>query len=214
MKRFAIAVLCLLMLSSFSLAADKETPKADASAAAHKDKKFLLDYLKKTRQDFLNSIKGLREAQWKYKASPEHWSIAETAEHITLSEDFIRGMIQDKVMKSPEATPEQKAKATLPDEEVIAKITDRSKKAKAPEPLKPTNKWANAKEIQAEFNKRRDATVAYAKSTPDSELRNHVSQSPLGDVDGYQFLLFLSAHTKRHTAQIEEVKADPGYPRK
>jgi hypothetical protein len=204
------------MLSSASFAADKTDTKANAqtSAPARKDMKFLVNYMKQTREDFLKSIKGLSEAQWKYKASPERWSIAECAEHITLSEDFIRQMLQDKVMKTPPATPDEKAKATLSDEEVIQKITDRSHKAQAPEPLKPTNKWANAKEISDEFKKRREASIQYAKSTPESELRAHVTPGPIGTLDGYQFLELLAAHTKRHTLQIEEVKAEAGYPKK
>lgn len=32
-------------------------------------------------------------------------------------------------------------------------------------------------------------------------------------VDGYQWLLLISAHSARHTAQIEEVKADPNFPK-
>jgi hypothetical protein len=32
-------------------------------------------------------------------------------------------------------------------------------------------------------------------------------------LDGYQWLLLLSAHTERHTAQIAEVKAHTGFPR-
>ena len=87
MKRIAIAVVCLFQLSTFTIAADN--PKADTNPA-HKDKKFLLNYLKQTRQDFLKSISGLSEAQWNYKPSPERWSIAECAEHITLAENFIR----------------------------------------------------------------------------------------------------------------------------
>ena len=57
MKRIAIAVVCLFLLSTFTFAADK--PKADAKAAAnsaHQDKKFLLNYLQQTRKDFLKSI--------------------------------------------------------------------------------------------------------------------------------------------------------------
>ena len=79
MKRIAIAVICLFLLSTFACAAEK--PKADAKAttAAHKDTKFLLNYLKQTRQDFLKSIKGLSPEQWNFKASPERWSIAECA---------------------------------------------------------------------------------------------------------------------------------------
>jgi len=216
MKRIAIAAVCLFLLSTVTLAAEK--PKTEAKTAtnpAHKDPKFLLNHLKQTREDFLNSISGLSEAQWKYKPSPERWSIAECAEHITLAEDFIRQMIQDKVMKTPAASEEERAKANLSDEELIKRITDRSHKAQAPEPIKPTNKWANEKEVATEFKKRRAATVQYVKSTPEAELRAHVAPSPAGaPLDAFQFLELLSAHTKRHTLQIEEVKADPGYPKK
>ena len=34
-----------------------------------------------------------------------------------------------------------------------------------------------------------------------------------GTLDGYQWLLLLSTHSERHTAQIEEVKADPNFPK-
>jgi hypothetical protein len=214
MKKFAVAVLCLFLLAPSTFAAEKPTPKADPSAAAHKDTKFLLNYMKQTREDFLKSIKGLSEAQWKYKALPDRWSIAETAEHITLTEDFLRDIVENKVMKSPAASPEDKAKANVSDEELIKMVTDRSKKVQAPEPLKPTNKWANAKEIEKAFKEKRDFTMKYTKATPEAQLREHVAPYPLGTLDGYQWLVLLSAHTKRHTLQIEEVKADARYPKK
>lgn len=216
MKRFAIAVLSVFLAVPFVAAQEQAAPgAANAAAPAHKDTKFLLNYLKQTRADFLQSIKGLSEAQWKFKASPERWSIAETAEHITLAEDFIRERVQNTVMKSPEATAEEKAKANLSDEELIKRIEDRSRKAQAPEPLKPTNKWANAKEIEKAFNEKRKVTADYVKSTPEAELREHTAPSPAGaPLDAYQWLTLLSAHTKRHTLQIEEVKQDPNYPKK
>lgn len=213
MKKLFVAVLCLFLFAPFTFGADK--PKADASNAAHKDKKFLLDYLQQTRKDFLKSIKGLSEAQWNYKASPERWSIAECAEHITLAENFIREAF-DKTMKTPAATDEQKAKANIPDEKLVAMLTDRSKKFQAPEPIQPkTHQWTTPQAIKAEFNKRREATLQIAKSTSDSDLRAHTADSPVGaPLDGYQFLELIAAHSKRHTLQIEEVKADPGYPKK
>jgi hypothetical protein len=45
-------------------------------------------------------------------------------------------------------------------------------------------------------------------------MRNHVTESPmLGAMDAYQLMLLISAHTARHTAQIEEVKAHPNFPK-
>jgi hypothetical protein len=48
--------------------------------------------------------------------------------------------------------------------------------------------------------------VEYVKTLQD-DLRAHGIQSPNGYVDGYQFLLSLSAHGERHAQQIAEVKA-------
>jgi hypothetical protein len=49
------------------------------------------------------------------------------------------------------------------------------------------------------------------KTTKD--LREHVSESPLGMLDGYEWLLFIGAHSERHTKQILEVKANPDFPK-
>ena len=47
-----------------------------------------------SRMKFLNAIDGLSPAQLAFKAAPGRWSIAECAEHITLSEDLIFKMAQ------------------------------------------------------------------------------------------------------------------------
>ena len=64
----------------------------------------------------------------------------------------------------------------------------------------------------AEFTLRRDRTIAYVKNTNDA-LRVHSFDGPAGQMDSYQFLLLLAAHSSRHTAQIREVEANPDYPK-
>jgi hypothetical protein len=32
-------------------------------------------------------------------------------------------------------------------------------------------------------------------------------------MDGYEFILFIAAHSERHVKQINEVKADPNFPK-
>ena len=36
--------------------------------------------------------------------------------------------------------------------------------------------------------------------------------SPLGPMDAYEWLLFIAAHSERHTKQILEVEASPDFP--
>src|SRR4030095_9137452 len=105
---------------------------AQSADAKPKDIKFLTDYMNQTKKDFLKSIKGVSDAQWKFKTAPDRWSIAEVAEHITLAEDFISGSVKDKMIKET-ATAEQKEKAKGKEDQVIKMVTDRSHKAQAPE---------------------------------------------------------------------------------
>jgi DinB superfamily len=165
-------------------------------------------YLEQTRDAVIAATQGLSEAQWKFKAAPDKWSVAETLEHIALGEDYLFGFEKNKVMTSPPG-PADRDIAKL-DALVLAMVPDRSNKRQAPPPLVPTGKWTPAEALD-HFLKSRAVTIEYMKTTKD--LREHVSESPLGLLDGYEWLLFIGAHSERHTKQILEVKANPDFPK-
>jgi len=171
-----------------------------------------IEYLKQTQKDFLASIEGVSEAQWKFKAAPDRWSIAETAEHIAVTEQFIWELVTGKIMKSP-ATPEKRPEVKGKEEIIMTKIPDRSRKAQAPEPLKPTGRRATREALAKEFESIRAKEIAYVTETKE-DLRSHFEEHPaVKTMDAWQWLIFNGAHCKRHTAQILEVKADPNYPK-
>lgn len=168
--------------------------------------------LRSTRKLFLDSVAGLSEAQWNFKPAPDVWSVAEVAEHIAVSEDTILGLVTEKVMKSP-AEPDKRAEVKGKDDLILEKTVDRSKKFQAPEMLRPTHRWPNQQAVIDHFKESRDHTLAYVEHTPD-DLRDHFLAHPvIGTMDGYQWLLLISAHSHRHTLQIEEVKANPNFPK-
>jgi hypothetical protein len=90
-------------------------------------------------------------------------------------------------------------------------VPDRSHKIQAPEPLKPTNRFGSAVAAQKHFVESRDTTEEYLKGA--TGLRAHVSDSPMGKLDGYEFVLLIAAHSERHTKQMLEVRADPNFPK-
>jgi len=53
--------------------------------------------------------------------------------------------------------------------------------------------------------------VEFLKATPDL----HAVDSPMGGakVDAYEWVLFIAAHSVRHTQQIAEVKVNPNFPK-
>jgi hypothetical protein len=169
-----------------------------------------LQYLESTRQGVVNATQNLSATQWTFKAAPDRWSIAECVEHIAAAEDYIRGMVTDKVMKAPPRPAGEDVAAT--DALVLAQIPDRSHKAQAPDPLKPTNRFGSPEAALKHFLESRTITEDFMKNTPD--LREHAAMSPLGkNLDAYEFVLFIAAHSERHTKQILEVEADPKFPK-
>jgi uncharacterized damage-inducible protein DinB len=189
-----------------------KTAAAESGTLTKEERDRAVEYLKQTRKDFLAATDGLSDAQWKFKAAPDRWSIAETAEHIAVAEQTIWDLVSGKIMKSP-ATPEKRAEVKGKDEIILTKIPERSRKAQAPEQLKPTGRWATQAALVKDFGATRDKEIAYVAETKE-DLRSHFEEHPaLKTMDAYQWLIFNGAHCKRHTAQILEVKADPNYPK-
>jgi hypothetical protein len=171
-----------------------------------------MSHLHATRKMFLDSVAGLTPEQWNFKPAPNRWSIAECAEHIAISEDYIFGVIQNQILKSP-ADPEKRAEVKDKDEAVVKGVPDRSQKFNAPEPIVPKKRWPDPETLIAHFKAARDAHIAYIDTTQD-DLRDHFGKHPaMGTLDAYQWILLMSAHTERHTEQINEVKTDPKYPK-
>jgi len=201
MKRLLYTLSLILLVS----------PALRGQDIAPAEREKAIKYLEQTRDAVLAASKGLSEAQWNFKQAPDRWSVAEVTEHIAAAEDFIMDMVREKVMKAPARTEADDVKAI--DEMILQKIPDRSAKLQAPEPLRPNNRFGSPKDSLKHFTESRAKTIKFLKETKD--LRLHAADSPLGKkLDGYQWVLFVAAHSERHTKQLNEVKADPGFPKK
>jgi DinB superfamily len=184
-----------------------------AGQISEKERAALVQHLTTTRDHVLAESAKLTDAQWTFKAAPDRWSVGEVVQHLVLAEPFLFET-QQKLLTAAPATAEQLA-AVKGKEEMIRKvIPDRTKKAQAPEPLQPATatKVGGQAETVAAFRDRRTKTIDYATKTKD-DLRGRIGDSPLGPLDGYQWLVFIAAHSERHLAQIREVKADPKFPK-
>jgi DinB family protein len=205
MKKW-LALFLILIVTVSMTATDQTLSKADRDKGVAE--------LEGSRQMFLDATKGLSQAQWNFKAGPDRWSIAECAEHIALSEDFIFGLVTARIVKGP-ATPEKRDAVKGKDEGIIAMMQDRSHKATAPEPIDPKKNPIPAEDSVKQFLASRARTIDYIKTTPD-DLRDHFADHPvpaIGTLDGYQWIMLISGHSRRHTLQILEVKADPNFPK-
>jgi tellurite resistance protein len=203
MRKKALASVCMALL----MVAAATASRAQEVTQAEKDR--ALQYLESTKKNVQDAVKGLSATQWNFKQAPERWSVAQVVEHLAAAEDMLRGMTAEQVMKAP-AAPDRDVK--MIDEMVLKAVPDRSHKADAPEPLRPVNRFGSPEEALKHFVESRGQTEDFLKKTAD--LRAHAIDSPMGQkLDGYEWVLLIAAHSERHTKQINEVKADPSFPK-
>lgn len=204
MKKLLFVLISLLFFTAF-------TNSENADNITKKERKEAIHYLKQTKKDLLKAVKGLSEAQLNFKATPDRWSIAECLEHITLAEMGLWQMYEGAIQQS--ADPAKRTDIKVSNEQIIKGLTDRSKKATAPEVAVPKGTFKSYEATFTAFNKSRDGMIEYLQTTMD-DLKNHTLPHPIfGTIDARQFILSMAAHGKRHTLQIEEVKADPNFPK-
>lgn len=205
LKRVFGVVLCLAMLA---IAATAQT------TLTNEERGFLTQYLRESQQKLFKEIAGLSDAQMKFKPAANAWSIFEIAEHLAKGEDVIFNLVTNTMLKAP-AQPELKGEKgpRIKDLAIVMYMTNRTtNKLQAPEPVQPSNKFSTKAEIIASLEKSRARNIAYIETTQD-DLRSHFRENGIGVIDGYQWLLVMAGHTERHTEQIAEVKAHPGFPK-
>jgi hypothetical protein len=164
-------------------------------------------YLSETRKGIQDAVKGLTEAQWKFKPGPDRWSAAEIVEHLALIEDVVLGVL-GKLPQAPAPAADWEAKRV--DAMLLEKVPDRSTKYEAPPQARPAARWTPDEALEHFLASR--AKTAEVLQTMQG-LRAHVIPHPVfGPMDGYQWVLAVAAHSARHSQQILEVKADPKFP--
>ncbi len=191
-----------LFMFSFSVK-DNTLSKKERSAA--------VKLLKETEEGVFDKVKGLSDAQLKFKPAADRWSVEECLKHIAITEQALWQMT-DKAIQQP-ATPDKRSEVKSTDEQVVQMMENRTQKVQTMDPFKPENTpYKSAREALASFKANRAKLMAYVKSTQE-DLRNHMVTLPFGTVDTYQMILFIGAHSNRHTQQMAEVMADANFPR-
>ena len=129
----------------------------------HAERAFLVNHLERTLGVFDVAVKGVSEA-------PERWSILEVAEHIAATEDSLFGDATGAILKAP-AKPEMDARTLeqikVGDEFMLVAVVNRSKQAQAPEPARPTGRYAALEAAGSALHEKRAQVIEYVKTTQD-----------------------------------------------
>jgi len=152
----------------------------------------------RSTQTLLAALGTVPNARWLLRPEGEEWSLAETVEHVVLTDEATLARFRGRLLGSP--FPEDATR--FPDE----RIGEEMFRGPAPPGLaEPTGRFASKAEGVAALGAVRDAVADFARREGD-RLRGCALPHPVfGPFDGVQWVLFLAAHTDNHRPQIERL---------
>jgi hypothetical protein len=201
MKKLLIFSMALVMISFIS--ADKPLTKEEREKAT--------TLLKDTETGVEKAIAGLSEDQLQFRASDSTWSVEGCVKHIAITEQMLWQTVEQALAKP--VNPEKRSSIKATDEQVVQMIESRAQKVKTMDPMKPENTpFTSTEDALKSFKENREKLINFVNTTQE-DLRNRVIEFPFASFDAYQVILFIAAHSNRHTQQIDEVKAQAAFPK-
>ena len=168
----------------------------------------LVEYADAARAALLEAAATIPAERFAERPEPERWSAAELLEHLARVESGCARVIAKRA-----AGARASGIAAERDESSMLgaldgrRVTDRSHKLTAPEIVAPAGGFTREGSLEALGKSRVEfkRAVADADGLALGEVRHtHVV---LGELDLYQWILFVGQHERRHLAQLEEIAA-------
>jgi hypothetical protein len=168
----------------------------------------LVEYADAARAALIEVVATIPAERFAERPVPERWSAAELLEHLARVESGCARVIAKRA-----AGARQSGIATEGQESSMLgaldgrRVTDRSHKLVAPEIVAPAGGLAREAAFDALEKSRAEfmRAVSEANGLALAEIRHtHVV---LGEIDLYQWILFVGQHERRHLAQLEEIAA-------
>jgi hypothetical protein len=155
----------------------------------------------RSTRSFLEALEGASERAWRLRPDGETWSLAETVEHVVLTDRSVRARLQQLL-----AAPLPAGAPRFDDGAISAGMFETAGPV-PPGLAEPKGRFATRAEGIAALAEVRDELVAWVRGTA-ADLRAYGLPHPVfGVFDGVQWILFAAAHTDNHLPQVRALQA-------
>ena len=172
----------------------------------HRRISVLVEYVDATRAALLETAATVPADRFAERPEPERWSAAELLEHLARVESGCARVIAKRAAAARESgIPAEHDESSMLGALDGRHVTDRSHKLTAPAIVAPAGGFTRDAALDAIAKSRAEfkRAIADADGLALREVRHpHVV---LGEIDLYQWILFVGQHEKRHLPQLEEI---------
>ena len=161
----------------------------------------ILQCLKDSRAEFHAAADGVSETQATVRPAEGRWSILDCVEHIVIAEGRFLGWLQNPL--GDPAPPMDKQKEA----KLLLGVASRDQRVQAPDPVRPTGRFATLAEALEQFDAARSNSIRFAESTGAGLYSLAAKHVFFGPINGAEVMVLMAAHCRRHAAQIREIRA-------
>jgi len=166
----------------------------------------LSEHLAHQRRNLLDAASRVPAGNWQTRPSDEQWSVSEILEHLHRVERGTAALLAKRIADARGAGHPAEAETgsvlgTLDE----FRVSDLDRKLVAPDRVRPTDNpdRETVERLLAESRAALEAAIASGDGLALGSIRH--THLRFGELDLYQWLLFVAEHEKRHTAQLREV---------
>ncbi len=172
----------------------------------------IINELESARANIYAVANELSQMQLDFKPNPESWSIGEILSHLTVVEKGLPRLYSMLLGKAAEAglTPETEGSWVNSLDEFQLDVVNR--KLPAPERVLPQSGIAKNELIESLQHSRQALIEAVSQAGDYDYSAVKFPHPALGDINFYQWILFVGKHEMRHLSQIEKIKNTAGFP--
>jgi hypothetical protein len=170
-------------------------------ASAAQPSNNVMEALEASRLEFHAAAAGLSEDQAQRSPGEGRWSVLQCVEHIAVSEGRFLSWLQNPASEPAPAKDKQR------EARLYAAVSGRATRVEAPPPARPTGQFTTLEGALQHFEAARANSVVFA-ATQGAGLYSLAVKHPLfGLVNGTELMLLMAAHSRRHAAQIHEIRS-------
>jgi uncharacterized damage-inducible protein DinB len=166
----------------------------------------LSEHLAQQRRTLLDVASTVPADSWQTRPDGDAWSVSEILEHLHRVERGAAAILTKRIARAreeghPQETETSPVLGTLDQ----FRVSELDRRLVAPELVRPTENpdRTTAERWLAESRAALDAAIASGDGLALGTIRH--THLRFGELDLYQWLLFVAEHEKRHTAQLREV---------
>jgi hypothetical protein len=161
----------------------------------------MVEELEASRKVFNNAAGGLSESQAGTSPAAGRWSVLQCVEHVATVEERFQGFLERAGRRDlPSIDPQKEAG-------LMARVTDRTARAEAPEPVRPSGRFSSLQEAVEGFNAARTRTIAFALERAADLPALDCHHQRFGALNGRELCMIMAGHARRHAEQIREIRA-------